>query len=59
MLGLQDHIIFTVFCLCFLCAVFCVAYGWVNWNKGQENEQDEMKEELLWEETEDKVNKVL
>ncbi len=58
MLGLQDLTIFTVFSLCILSAVFCVVYGWINWNKGQEKEKEEIEEELRWEITEDKVNNI-
>ena len=59
MLGLHDFNIFLVFSLCILCSIFCVVYGIWNWNKGQEKENDEVTEELLWEKTEDKVNDLL
>ena len=54
MLGLDDFIIFLVFSLCILCAIFCVVYGLFNWNKGQEKESEEIAEELVWEKTEEK-----
>lgn len=59
MLGLQDINIVIVFTLCILCTIFCVIYGIRNWNKGQENESDELSEELLWESAEDKLNNLL
>ena len=59
MLGLQDLNIVIVFSLCILCSVFCVVYGIWNWNKGQESESEERPGELLWEETEDKLNELL
>ncbi|MBH1939313.1 hypothetical protein I5677_00235 [Mobilitalea sibirica] len=59
MFGLQDINIFIVLSLCIACSIFCVVYGYRNWNKGQEKEKDEMTEELLWEQTEDKINNVL
>ncbi|MHB8129955.1 MAG: symporter small accessory protein [Mobilitalea sp.] len=59
MLGLQDLNIFIVFSLCILCSIFCVVYGCLNWNKGQEKESDEMIAELTWEEKEDKINELL
>ncbi|PKM95492.1 MAG: hypothetical protein CVU84_05345 [Firmicutes bacterium HGW-Firmicutes-1] len=59
MLGIQDFNIFLVFTLCVLCALFCVIYGVINWNKGQEKETDEINEELIWEENENKINDLL
>lgn len=59
MLGIQDFNIFLVFTLCIISALFCVIYGVINWNKGQEKETDEIKEELIWEENENKINDLL
>lgn len=59
MLGLQDFNIVLVFSFCILCSAFCVVYGIWNWNKGQDEENIEIAEELLWEEKEDKVNEAL
>ncbi|PKM95494.1 MAG: hypothetical protein CVU84_05355 [Firmicutes bacterium HGW-Firmicutes-1] len=59
MLGIQDLNIFLVFSLCVISALFCVVYGVLNWNKGQEKEMDEIKEELLWEEKDNKINDLL
>jgi hypothetical protein len=59
LLGLQDFSIFIVFSLCILSSIFCVVYGCLNWNKGQEKESDEMAAELSWEEKEDQFNELL
>lgn len=59
MLGLQDINILIVFLVCILGAGFCVAYGYCNWNKGQELESEEISEELLWEKAEEKCNEIL
>jgi hypothetical protein len=32
--------------------ILCVVYGIINWNKGAENEDEQINEELIWEEEE-------
>lgn len=59
MLGIQDLSIFLVVLLCLLCAAFCVVYGIINWNKGQDKELEEIQEELVWEEEENKIKETL
>lgn len=36
MLGIDDPKIWSVYLLCIFSALFCVIYGAVNWNKGEE-----------------------
>lgn len=36
MLGLADFNIFLVFILCILSTIFCVVYGVINWNRGED-----------------------
>ena len=36
MLGIDDPKIWSAYILCILSALFCVIYGLVNWNKGDE-----------------------
>ncbi len=36
MFGIDDPQIWSAYLLCILSAVFCVLYGIVNWNKGDE-----------------------
>ena len=59
MLGIPDFFIISVFVLCILSAIFCVIYGVLNWNKGSENESEEIKEELTWQEEENKIEELL
>lgn len=59
MLGIPDFFIVSSFLLCLLSAAFCVVYGVINWNKGNENEADEIKEELAWQEKENKIEELL
>lgn len=59
MFGLQDFSIFLVLALCILSAGFCVVYGVMNWNKGQDQEIKEIEEELAWEKEDNKINETL
>lgn len=59
MLGLADFQIFLAYILCILSALLCIVYGIKNWNKGQENEVDEINEELKWEEKEHNIEERL
>ncbi|MCK9595091.1 MAG: hypothetical protein PHH68_07555 [Candidatus Omnitrophica bacterium] len=36
MLGIEDPGIWLAYLLCLLCMGFCIIYGAVNWNKGDE-----------------------
>lgn len=52
MLGIPDFWIWSAYLLCILCAILCVVYGLYNWNKGAENELNQIKEEGTWEKAE-------
>ena len=36
MLGLEDPGVWSAYVLCVLSVIFCVLYGFANWNKGDE-----------------------
>ena len=36
MLGIDDPQVWVAYLLCILSALFCVVYGWIHWNKGDE-----------------------
>ncbi|MDQ2085727.1 hypothetical protein RBH29_04670 [Herbivorax sp. ANBcel31] len=55
MLGLPDFWIWSVYLLCILSTVVCVVYGLLNWNKGIESEEMDIKEEETWEEKEREI----
>ncbi len=55
MLGINDPWILGVYLLCILSAVLCVIYGLINWNKGEEQEAEEVSEEIAWEAEEEKM----
>lgn len=49
MLGIPDVWIWSAYLLCLLSAAACVVYGLTHWNKGAENEQQQIEEETAWE----------
>ncbi|MCX8129240.1 MAG: hypothetical protein N3I35_03960 [Clostridia bacterium] len=52
MLGIPDFWIWSAYVLCVLSAVACVIYGLYNWNKGGDDEAQQILEESKWEEAE-------
>lgn len=44
-LGIPDFSIIAVYLLCIFSTLVCVVYGLYNWNKGGENDNQQMKEE--------------
>lgn len=59
MLGIKDPWILTAYLLCFLSALACIIYGIYYWNKGANIDENEINEELIWEENESKVEETL
>jgi hypothetical protein len=59
MLGIEDPWILLAYLLCVLSAVACVYYGLRNWNKGGDNEPEEILEEKKWEVDESKIEENL
>jgi len=55
MLGIWDPWIWGVYILCILSALLCVIYGIINWNKGGEEEAQEIIEEAAWEMKEEEM----
>lgn len=56
MLGIEDKYVAAAYFLCIASAVLCVAYGLLNWNRGE----DEAKaEDLQWAREEKKVEEEL
>ncbi len=43
-LGIPDPWIYGAFILCIASTLLCVVYGAKNWNKGDESEQDLLKD---------------
>ncbi len=59
MLGINDPWILIAYLLCILSTLACVGYGIYNWNKGAENEPEEISEGAKWDENESKVEEIL
>ena len=49
MLGFSDPWVFMGFSLTIACAVFCVIYGIINWNRGSIEKEGDYREEIQWE----------
>jgi len=57
MLGIDDPWIWGVYLLSILSTLICIVYGMLNWNKGDEVDDSEISEEIIWEEQEDIMQK--
>lgn len=47
-LGIDDPWVWSAYILTILSMLLCVAYGALNWNKGDEEEGTQIKEEMEW-----------
>lgn len=47
-LGIEDPWVWSAYILCILSMLLCVVYGTLNWNKGSEDEEEQIKEEIEW-----------
>jgi hypothetical protein len=56
MFGIEDPQVWGAYLLCILSALFCVGYGLLNWNKGEEKVHPE---DQAWVEGERKVEETL
>ena len=56
MLGLHDPWIAGGYLLCILSSLICIIYGFIFWNKGEEEIKEEDKQ---WAEEEDKISEEL
>jgi hypothetical protein len=55
MFGISDPGIYLAYLLVFLCVIFAVVYGIINWNKGGNEKDQPLEEDLKWEEEEYKI----
>ncbi len=56
-LGIEDPWVWGAYVLCILSMLLCVVYGIINWNKGAEDEEEEIKEEMEWHKKESDMEK--
>ena len=47
-LGIDDQWVWSAYIGTILVMLLCVVYGIVNWNKGDEDEGTQVKEEMEW-----------
>lgn len=47
-LGIPDPWVWGAYILCILSTLLCVVYGVLYWNKGDEDEEEQIKEEMEW-----------
>lgn len=47
-LGIDDPWVWSAYILTILSMLLCVIYGVLNWNKGDEDEEAQIKEEMEW-----------
>jgi len=47
-LGIDDPWVWSAYILTILSMLLCVIYGALNWNKGDEDEETQVKEEMEW-----------
>jgi hypothetical protein len=59
MLGIHDPSIYLGYLLAVLSLVACIWYGAKNWNKGSEPDEAQLKEDLDWEEKDEKIKEQL
>lgn len=55
MLGISDPGIFCAYLLVFICVIFAVIYGIINWNKGDETNDEELETNRNWEQKEEQI----
>ncbi len=55
-LGIADFWVFLAYALCIGCALLCVLYGVINWNR---NGSEVTPEDMAWAKEEDKLSEEL
>lgn len=55
MFGLGDFWVSCAFVLSIISVAACAVYGIMNWNKGSDNEMQQINEELAWQAEDGKI----
>jgi hypothetical protein len=53
--GIPDFWIWSAFLLCIASTILCVVYGLINWNKGANVENNQIEEEIKWQENDKEI----
>ncbi len=56
MLGIPDIWIVSAYLSCLAAAGICVVYGLMNWNRGSDNEMQQVAEKQMWQQTENEMD---
>ena len=59
MFGISDVWVSLAYLLCILSTLLCIVYGLIYWNKGGEDESEQISEELKWEKKEAEISEQL
>lgn len=54
-----DVSIFLAYILCITATVACVVYGIVNWNKGKEPDEEDLKKDKAWSKKDSEISENL
>lgn len=54
-LGINDPWVWSAYILTILSMLLCVVYGIINWNKGGEDEEEQITEQIEWHDAEKKM----
>ena len=55
MFGIEDPVIYVGYLLTVLSLILCVAYGAINWNKGDTPKESELEADARWEEKDEEI----
>ena len=55
MFGIEDPAVSAAYALCIISALLCTIYGIVNWNRGNNDEEEQIREELAWQQEETNI----
>lgn len=59
MFGLEDTAVAAAYGLSLVSALLCAAYGIINWNRGNDREEEQIREELAWQAEETQIDEDL
>ena len=59
MFGIKSFGVWSAYLLCILSTLACLLYGILNWNKGADSEESQIKEEMKWQEAENVIEENL
>jgi len=55
MFGIEDPAIYLGYLMAILSLIACIVYGIINWNKGMEDNLEEIEKDLGWEDKDEQI----